>query len=126
MFSAYLFRASNLHWFFINVRRISGTPDHVKKQFELYTLRKKHSNTKIIDIAIFEGSSPERSSKFYKFINNENNSVEKISNEILKLLEDQKLSESEKGEVVLKVLRKIMNFKNNDKEKLLFFLELID
>ena len=46
-----------------------------------------------------------------------NNSVEKISNEILKLLEDQKLSESEKGEVVLKVLRKIMNFKNSDKEK---------
>ena len=33
MFSAYLFRASNLHRFFINFRRNSGTPDHVKKRF---------------------------------------------------------------------------------------------
>ena len=100
-----------------SVLKIEEMVRHFIMSYRLYTLRKKHSNTKIIDIAIFEGSSPERSSKFYKFINNENNSVEKISNEILKLLEDQKLSESEKGEVVLKVLRKIMNFKNNDKEK---------
>ena len=42
----------------------------------------------------------------------------KISQEILNLLEDQKLSESEKGEVVLKVLRKIMNFKDTKDEKL--------
>ena len=41
MFSAYLFRASNLHRFFIDFRRISGTPDHVKKRFERYTLHKK-------------------------------------------------------------------------------------
>ena len=44
--------------------------------------------------------------------------MEKISQEILNLLEDQKLSESEKGEVVLKVLRKIMNFKDTVDEKL--------
>ena len=56
--------------------------------------------------------------KFYKFENHKNNSVEKISQEILNLLEDQKLSESEKGEVVLKVLRKIMNFKDTKDEKL--------
>ena len=86
--------------------------------YRLYTLREKHSDTKIIDIAIFDGSSPERSSKFYQFENHKSNSVEKISNEILTLLEDQKLSESEKGEVVLKVLRKIMNFKNLKDEKL--------
>ena len=53
-----------------------------------------------------------------KFENHKNNSVDKISQEILNLLEDQKLSESEKGEVVLKVLRKIMNFKEAKKEKL--------
>jgi len=37
---------------------------------------------------------------------------------VLKLLEGQNLSESEKGEVVLKVLRKIMNFKDSKDEKL--------
>ena len=52
-----------------------------------------------------------------KFENHKNNSVEQITQEILTLLEDQKLSESEKGEVVLKVLRKIMNFKDNKGEK---------
>ena len=91
---------------------------HFIMSYRLYTLREKHSDTKIIDIAIFDGSSPERSSKFYQFENHKSNSVEKISNEILTLLEDQKLSESEKGEVVLKVLRKIMNFKNLKDEKL--------
>ena len=36
----------------------------------------------------------------------------------MKLLEDKKLSESEKGEVVLKVLKKIMSFNaSNQKEK---------
>ena len=49
--------------------------------------------------------------------NHKNNSVEQITQEILTLLEDQKLSESEKGEVVLKVLRKIMNFKDKKGEK---------
>ena len=100
------------------VLKIEEMVRHFIMSYRLYTLREKHSDTKIIDIAIFDGSSPERSSKFYQFENHKGNSVEKISNEILTLLEDQKLSESEKGEVVLKVLRKIMNFKNLKDEKL--------
>ena len=36
----------------------------------------------------------------------------------MKFLEDKKLSESEKGEVVLKVLKKIMNFGDSSKEKI--------
>ena len=53
-----------------------------------------------------------------KFDAYKNKSVDKISLEILNLLENQNLSESEKGEVVLKVLRKIMNFKDPKGEKL--------
>ena len=45
MFSAYLFRASNLHGFFMDFRRISGTPDHVKKRFKRYTLHKNQEIT---------------------------------------------------------------------------------
>ena len=56
--------------------------------------------------------------RFYKFENHKNNSVDKISQEVLNLLEGQNLSESEKGEVVLKVLRKIMSFKDSKGEKL--------
>ena len=44
--------------------------------------------------------------------------VDKVSQEVLGLLEGQNLSESEKGEVVLKVLRKIMKFSNEKDEKL--------
>ena len=36
----------------------------------------------------------------------------------MKLLEDKKLSESEKGEVVLKVFKKIMNFNDSVKGKI--------
>ncbi len=100
------------------VLKIEEMVRHFIMSYRLYTLREKHSDTKIIDIAIFDGSLPERSSKFYKFENHKNNSVDKISQEILNLLEDQKLSESEKGEVVLKVLRKIMNFKEAKDKKL--------
>ena len=100
------------------VLKIEEMVRHFIMSYRLYTLREKHSDTKIIDIAIFDGSLPERSSKFYKFENHKNNSVEKISQEILNLLEDQKLSESEKGEVVLKVLRKIMNFEDAKDKKL--------
>ena len=91
---------------------------HFIMTYRLYTLREKHSETKIIDIAVFDGKSPERSSKFYKFSNTKNQSVDKVSQEVLKLLEGQNLSESEKGEVVLKVLRKIMKFSNEKDEKL--------
>lgn len=99
------------------VLKIEEMVRHFIMTYRLYTLREKHSDTKIIDIAIFDGSSPERSSKFYKFENHKNNSVEQITQEILTLLEGQKLSESEKGEVVLKVLKKIMNFKIKKDEK---------
>ena len=74
--------------------------------------------TKIIDIAIFEGRTPERSSKFYKFDPEKSKSVDKISQEVLNLLENQNLNESQKGEVVLKVLKTIMTFKNSKDEKL--------
>ena len=84
---------------------------------DLYTLREDHSDTKIIDIAIFDGKSPERSSKFYEFKNDKSQSVEKVSQDVLKLIEDQNLSETEKGEV-LKVLRKIMKFSNSKDEKI--------
>ena len=91
---------------------------HFIMSYRLYTLRENHSETKIIDIAIFDGKKPERSSKFYNFKNTKNQSVDKVSQEVLKLLEGQNLSESEKGEVVLKVLRKIMKFSNEKDEKL--------
>ena len=57
-------------------------------------------------------------SKNYEFKNDESQSVEKVSQDVLKLIEDQNLSETEKGEVVLKVLRKIMKFSNSKDEKL--------
>ena len=56
--------------------------------------------------------------KFYKFSNTKNQSVDKVTQDVLKLLEDQNLSESEKGEVVLQILRKIMKFSNEKDEKL--------
>ena len=90
---------------------------HFIMSYRLYTLREKHSDTKIIDIAIFDGQKPERSSKFYKF-KTDNGSVEKVTEDVMKLLEDKKLSESEKGEVVLKVFKKIMNFNDSVKGKI--------
>ena len=59
-----------------------------------------------------------RISKFYKFRNDPSSSVEKVTSDILNLLENKKLSESEKGEVVLKVLKKIMTFKESEKGKI--------
>ncbi len=91
---------------------------HFIMSYRLYTLREKHSDTKIIDIAIFDGQKPERSSKFYKF-KIDNSSVEKVTEDVMKLLEDKKLSESEKGEVVLKVLKKIMSFDAPPKGKII-------
>ena len=82
---------------------------HFIMTYRLYTLREKHSDTKIIDIAIFDGSSLEIF-KFYKFENHKNNSVEQITQEILTLLEDQKLLDL-KRRVVLKVLRKIITLR---------------
>ena len=45
--------------------------------------------------------------------------VEKVTEDVMKLLEDKKLSESEKGEVVLKVLKKIMSFDTPKKGKII-------
>ena len=56
------------------------------------------------------------SSKFYKFDPNKNSSVEKITSEILSLLNKESISETEKGEVVFNVLKKIMKFENTKKE----------
>ena len=53
-----------------------------------------------------------------KFKNDKSNTVDKISQDVLKLLETQNLNESQKGEVVLKVLRKIMNFSNKKNKEL--------
>jgi len=91
---------------------------HFIVSYRLHTLRENHSDTKIIDIAIFDGKNPERSSKFYEFKNDKSNTVDKISQDVLKLLETQNLNESQKGEVVLKVLRKIMNFSNKKNKEL--------
>ena len=60
---------------------------------------------------------PTRSSKFYKFDPKNNSSVEKITSEVLSLLNREEISESEKGEVVLNVLKKIMNFENTKKRQ---------
>ena len=98
--------------------KIEEMARHFIMSYRLYTLREKHSDTKIIDIAIFDGQKPERSSKFYKF-KTDNSSVEKVTEDVMKLLEDKKLSESEKGEVVLKVLKKIMSFDTPKKGKII-------
>ena len=99
------------------VLKIEEMVRHFITSYRLYTLREKHSDTKIIDIAIFEGQRPERSSKFYKF-KTDSSSVEKVTEDVMKFLEDKKLTESEKGEVVLKVLKKIMNFGDSSKGKM--------
>ena len=90
---------------------------HFIMSYRLYNLRQQHSDTKIIDIAIFEGKKPTRSSKFYKFDPKNNSSVEKITSEVLSLLNREEISESEKGEVVLNVLKKIMKFENTKNKK---------
>ena len=76
------------------------------------------SGMKNVTYPLTVSAAGENSSKFYEFKNDQSKSVEKISQDVLKLLEGQNLSESEKGEVVLKVLRKIMKFSNSKDEKL--------
>tara|TARA_B100001996_G_C18608963_1_gene572927 strand:- start:721 stop:1248 length:528 start_codon:yes stop_codon:yes gene_type:complete len=99
------------------VLKVEDMVRHFIMSYRLHNLRQKHSDTKIIDIAIFEGKRPSRSSKFYKFDPKNNDSVEKITSEVLKLLNKENISESEKGEVVLNVLKKIMKFDNIKKDK---------
>ena len=53
---------------------------HFIMSYRLYTLRENHSETKIIDIAIFDGKNPERSSKFYNFKNTKNSVTQTLLN----------------------------------------------
>ena len=99
------------------VLKVEDMVRHFIMSYRLYNLRQQHSDTKIIDIAIFEGKKPTRSSKFYKFDPKNNSSVEKITADVLSLLNKEEISESEKGEVVLNVLKKIMKFEDNKKDK---------
>ena len=99
------------------VLKVEDMVRHFIMSYRLYNLRQKHSDTKIIDIAIFEGKKPSRSSKFYKFDPRNNSSVEKITTEVLSLLNREEISESEKGEIVLNVLKKIMKFENIKNKK---------
>tara|TARA_B100000686_G_scaffold319002_1_gene369315 strand:- start:456 stop:3830 length:3375 start_codon:yes stop_codon:yes gene_type:complete len=99
------------------VLKVEDMVRHFIMSYRLYNLRQKHSDTKIIDIAIFEGKKPTRSSKFYKFDPKNNSSVEKITTEVLSLLNREEISESEKGEIVLNVLKKIMKFENIKNKK---------
>ena len=98
------------------VLKVEDMVRHFIMSYRLYNLRQQHSDTKIIDVAIFEGKKPTRSSKFYKFDPKNNSSVEKITSEVLALLNKEEISESEKGEVVLNVLKKIMKFENTKKD----------
>ena len=99
------------------VLKVEDMVRHFIMSYRLYNLRQQHSDTKIIDIAIFEGKKPARSSKFYRFDPKNNSSVEKITSEVLSLLNREEISESEKGEIVLNVLKKIMKFEDNKKDK---------
>lgn len=98
------------------VLKIEEMVRHFITSYRIFNLRQKNKDTTIIDIAIFEGKNPERSSKFYKLNTKENNSVEKITQQILDLIENKNLNESEKNEVVLKVLKQIMKFSSEDKK----------
>ena len=99
------------------ILKVEDMVRHFIMSYLLHILRQNHSDTKIIDISIFYGKKPSRSSKFYKFDPNKNSSVEKITSEILSLLNKESISETEKGEVVFNVLKKIMKFENTKKDK---------
>ena len=91
------------HWqvIFIFLAIYAALSIFLAKKILPETIKKK-------DLKIILSNDPV--SKFYNFKNTKNQSVDKVSQEVLGLLEGQNLSESEKGEVVLKVLRKIMKF----------------
>ena len=96
------------------VLKIEEMVRHFITSFRIHNLRQKNKDTTIIDIAIFEGKNPERSSKFYKLNTKENNSVEKITQQILDLIDSKNISESERNEIVLKVLKQVMKFTSKD------------
>lgn len=74
----------------------------------LYTIRDKYKDSKIVDIAIFEGKNQQRASKFYFSTDIKNNIVDETTKEIQKLMNSKNLSDTEKGEITLKVLKELM------------------
>ena len=86
----------------------------------LYTIRDKHKDSKIVDIAIFEGKNQQRASKFYFSTDSKSNVVEETAREIQKLMISKNLSETDKGEITLKVLKELMSGKEqiNPKKKI--------
>jgi len=83
----------------------------------LLTLRNQHQDSKIVDLAIYEGKVPLRSSKFYFSEGSKKNVIDESVDQINKILEDKKLSESEKGEIALKLLQTLMAEKKDIKNK---------
>ena len=83
----------------------------------LLTLRNQHQDSKIVDLAIYEGKVPLRSSKFYFSEGSKKNVIDESVYQINKILEDKKLSESEKGEIALKLLQTLMAEKKDIKNK---------
>ena len=81
----------------------------------LITLKSKHKDSKIVDLAIYDGDNQQRASKFY-FQNFTGDKINQTVDEITNLLSNKDLSESEKGEIALKVLQSLMNKKNKDKK----------
>ena len=86
----------------------------------LYTIRDKHKDSKIVDIAIFEGKNQQRASKFYFSKDTKSNVVEETAKEIQKLMISKNLSETDKGEITLMVLKELMSGKEqiNIKKKI--------
>jgi hypothetical protein len=80
----------------------------------LYTIRDKYKDSKIVDIAIFEGKNQQRASKFYFSTDAKSNVVEETAREIQKLMTSKNLSETDKGEITLKILKELMS----DKEQI--------
>jgi hypothetical protein len=82
----------------------------------LLTLRNQHKDSKIVDLAIYEGATPQRSSKFYFSEDSKKNIIKDSVDEINQLLTSKKLSDSEKGEIALKVLQTLMSEKKDTKD----------
>ena len=80
----------------------------------LITLKSKHKDSKIIDLAIYDGDDQQRASKFY-FQNFKGDKINEAVEEINQLLSQKSLSESEKGEIALKVLQSLMSKKSDKK-----------
>ena len=81
----------------------------------LITLKSKHKDSKIVDLAIYDGDDQQRASKFY-FQNFEGDKIDNTVKEITNILSSKDLSDSEKGEIALKVLQSLMDKQSKDKK----------